>query len=219
MATVAGVTLPAESFVLGPTLSAAPETSVVCEPTVASGGAMEMPLLRVDADDREAFEEALATDPSVETHELLASLDDQWLYRVEWSSEVRPMVRMIASEAATIVSARADGRDWTLRLLYPDRDALAHAHERCQQYGIDFDLDHVQSIEGESADRYGITDDQREALTTACERGYFEIPRQVGLRALASDLDISHRALSERLRRGHDRLIRGTLIAGDGTTL
>lgn len=214
MTTVAGVTVAADSFVLGGTLRAVPDAEFSCEPTVASGGGTDMPLVRVSTDDREALESGFANDDSVEGFDLLTDLDGALLYRIEWDSRFRLLLRLVASEDATIVSAEARRGEWTLRLLYPDRDTLARAHEAALDRGVDLELGHVTTLDGEEAERFGITGQQREALLTACERGYFAIPRQVGLRDLAADLDISHQALSERLRRGHDGLIRKTLVDG-----
>jgi hypothetical protein len=97
-ATVAGVSPLADSFVSGTTLSAASVASVACEPTVASADPVEVPLLRVRAAARGAFEEALSTDDAVAAYDLLAALDEEWLYCVEWSLKVRPTIRMIAGD-------------------------------------------------------------------------------------------------------------------------
>ena len=57
----------------------------------------------------------------------------------------------------------------------------------------------------------GLTDRQLEALRTACEMGYFEIPRRASLDAVATELDIAASALSERLRRAQTQLIQETV--------
>ena len=57
----------------------------------------------------------------------------------------------------------------------------------------------------------GLTDPQREALRTAYELGYFDIPRGAALEDVAADLDISPSAASERLRRAQTRLIEETV--------
>ncbi len=215
MTTVAGVTVPAESFVLGETLRAVPGAEFNCEPTVASASGIDMPLVRASGVESDPLEEGLANDGSVEAFDLLATPDEELLYRVEWAPQFRLVLKFVASEEATIMGARARQGEWTLRMLYPDRDALARAHDACVDHGIDLELGHVHTLEGDSAQRFGITGEQREALEAACEQGYFEIPRRVGLRDLASDLDVSHQALSERLRRGHDGLIKKTLVGND----
>jgi predicted DNA binding protein len=57
----------------------------------------------------------------------------------------------------------------------------------------------------------GLTDDQREALRTAYELGYFDIPRGATLDAVAAELDLAPSSVSERLRRAQTRFIEETL--------
>ncbi|MFC7008889.1 helix-turn-helix domain-containing protein [Halalkalicoccus salilacus] len=46
--------------------------------------------------------------------------------------------------------------------------------------------------------------------------GYYDVPRTVTLTELANKLDISHQALSERLRRAHANLIDRTISSTEG---
>jgi hypothetical protein len=57
----------------------------------------------------------------------------------------------------------------------------------------------------------GLTDNQQEARRTAYELGYFDIPRQASLEAVAAELDISASSVSERLRRAQTRLVEETV--------
>ncbi|WP_096390133.1 helix-turn-helix domain-containing protein [Halopenitus persicus] len=57
----------------------------------------------------------------------------------------------------------------------------------------------------------GLTDRQDEALRTAYERGYFDVPRGASLAEIAAELGISTSATSERLRRAQTELIEGTV--------
>lgn len=56
-----------------------------------------------------------------------------------------------------------------------------------------------------------LTDRQDEALRTAYEVGYFDIPRQTSLEEVAAELDISASSVSERLRRAQTQLIEETV--------
>ncbi|MDS0260452.1 helix-turn-helix domain-containing protein [Haloarcula sp. S1CR25-12] len=56
----------------------------------------------------------------------------------------------------------------------------------------------------------GLTDRQREALRTAYEMGYFDIPRGASLAEVAAELDIAASSVSERLRRAQTQLIEET---------
>ncbi len=53
------------------------------------------------------------------------------------------------------------------------------------------------------------------SLIKAKEMGYYDVPRGISLSELADELGVSHQALSERLRRGHGRLIDRTLSPND----
>jgi len=57
----------------------------------------------------------------------------------------------------------------------------------------------------------GLTDHQQEALRTAYELGYFDIPRRATLKEIAAELDISASSVSERLRRAQTQLIEETV--------
>ncbi len=48
-----------------------------------------------------------------------------------------------------------------------------------------------------------LTEPQREAIAEAYRQGYYDVPREISLEELANELDISHQALSERLRRAN----------------
>lgn len=62
-----------------------------------------------------------------------------------------------------------------------------------------------------------LSDRQREALVTAFELGYFEVPRGATLTDVANELDIAAPSCSERLRRAQRALIAGSLDAPDET--
>lgn len=57
----------------------------------------------------------------------------------------------------------------------------------------------------------GLTDDQREALRTAYELGYFDIPRGATLDEVAAELALAPSSVSERLRRAQTQLIEETM--------
>ena len=55
--------------------------------------------------------------------------------------------------------------------------------------------------------RWNLTPAQSEALETAHEMGYFEVPRQAAAADVAAELGVSKSAFLERLRRGQDALL------------
>jgi hypothetical protein len=58
---------------------------------------------------------------------------------------------------------------------------------------------------------YDLTPAQREALAMAVDRGYFSSPREVSLSELATELSISKQAVSQRIRRANEKVLRGNL--------
>jgi predicted DNA binding protein len=71
----------------------------------------------------------------------------------------------------------------------------------------------VESPDCEAASRAAtvLTDRQQEALLTAHELGYFEVPRSATLSDVAAELDVSPPSCSERLRRAQHALIASAL--------
>lgn len=98
--------------------------------------------------------------------------------------------------------------------MYHERDELSAIHNFCNTHGLSFDVESVREMEGEPGGRYGLTADQFEALTTAAERGLFEVLRGVTIGELAEAFDISHQAVSERIRRATGALVEDTLLIG-----
>jgi predicted DNA binding protein len=58
----------------------------------------------------------------------------------------------------------------------------------------------------------GLTDPQREALITAVENGYFDVPARATLESISEALGITSQAVSERLNRGTKTLVEATLM-------
>lgn len=214
MATVIRAEVPAEEFALSQTFHDAPGVSFECERIIESGEQVVMPLIWAYDVGSADLEEALEADPSVDSASRVASFDDEHLYRMEWVDQVRLVLQMMLNSQATLLNCYGDGTTWTLRVLFPDRESLSHTHEFCDQHGLQFDVRYVREMEGEPAGRFGLTAQQYEALTEACERGYFSVPREVDLQELAEEFGVSHQALSERLRRGHEVLIQEALLVG-----
>ncbi|WP_251341962.1 helix-turn-helix domain-containing protein [Haloplanus halophilus] len=216
MATIVLGTVPAEEFALARTLDACPDLSVETERIVETGKDTVMPLLWARGTPRSTVEEALAADPSVDNVTLLDEFDDELLYRMEWIDHVQLLVQMLANSSATVMDAWGSADRWELRVLYPDRDHFSRTHEFCAEHGLGFDVRSIRDLDGEPAGRYGLTDEQYRALAAATRAGYFDVPRSVDLESLAEEFDISHQALSERLRRGTKALVEDTLFVGEG---
>jgi predicted DNA binding protein len=218
MSTIGELSVAAETFALGETIERVPEATFDIERVVAHDADRVMPFVWASASDREALEDAFAADSSVENVERLSDLDGEWLYRMEWVARVQFVVHALLEEQATVLNAESEQGRWQLRLLFPDRNALSRTYDFCQEHDIDIDIDAIYAMENERHARFGLTEEQAEALDAAFEHGYYEVPRDLSVADLADELGISHQALSERFRRAHGNLVENTLVINDGET-
>ena len=215
MSTISEVSLSADTFALGATLESVPEATFDVERVVAHEAERVLPFVWASAPNREALEDAFEDDNSVANVELLSDLSDEWLYRMEWVSQVQFVIHALLEEQATVLDAHSENGRWTLRLLFPDRESLSRTHEFCAGLDIDLTIETIYEMDDERHGRFGLTDEQSETLLAAFEHGYYEVPRDISVEVLANELDISHQALSERFRRAHANLVENTLVIGD----
>ena len=213
MSTIVQLGIPAEEFALRETLPKVGDVEVQAERVVAHGRESVMPFCWAAGEDLDAFEDALADDPTVENERRLSGLRDGRFYQMEWVDEIDVLVHSITEHGAAILKAHGEGNRWHLRILFSDREAFSQTHEYCRDRGLNVDIEQVHELSGSGdVSQYGLSEQQYDALTTALERGYYEVPRDASARDLADVLGISHQAISERLRRGHENLVANALV-------
>jgi predicted DNA binding protein len=218
MATIIEAMIPTEEFALAETLQTCGEATVECEQIVEHPDNTVMPLVWVRTTSPDAFEAALAQDPTVETYTQLAETPTECLYEMHWGANIQLVLQCFTMEGAVILDTIGNDRGWHLRVLFPDRDDVRATSDFCETHNLTLTMHRIRQLDDDTARqgsaRFGLTPDQHEALTCAYKQGYFRVPRDIDLDDLADGLDISHQALSERLRRGHETLIGKTLESG-----
>lgn len=203
MSTIAEFRLPAAETTLGTALEHAPEATFELESSVSK----TRPSLWVSGVDRDAAEAAFETDPTVEGHELLVETDSRLLFDVSFVDDaVRLRDELLADGGSLLEMWGTDGW-WQVRVRFRNRDALCDAYDRLEAAGIAVDLRRVTDVTGVTDTETRLTPEQHEALEAALEHGYFEIPRAISMEELATELGISHQALSERFRRAYETLV------------
>jgi predicted DNA binding protein len=218
MPTIIEATIPVEEFALAETLQRCADATVECEQIVEHPDNTVIPLVWVRNTSADAFEAALNQDATVATATQLAGTDTELLYEMDWSANIQLVLRILTTEGAVILDAVGSAAGWHLRVLFPDRDDVRETHDFCEAHNLTVTIRNIRHLDDEDprqeSVRAGLTVDQHEALTTAYNRGYFEVPRAAELEDVADDIGVSHQALSERLRRGHETLIGETLLVG-----
>ncbi|ELY98301.1 bacterio-opsin activator HTH domain-containing protein [Natrialba chahannaoensis JCM 10990] len=168
-------------------------------------------------DDFAAFEDALESDQTIENYTTLESVGDRNLYGVTLTDEAATKLTYpLAAEYNVALIDITVSDETVVSARVPSRDVLLEYRERCLEKGVGFQVRRMYHEHEAETKQYGLTEHQREALQTALDRGYFDVPRAATLSEVSDELGISDQALSARLRRGQANLLWHT-IADDPT--
>lgn len=213
MSVIVEFSIAGEDFQLGRVLSGPPEMHLELERIVPTG-TMIMPFVWATGENLTAFEEKVRSDPDVEELSVLDTVEDSGLYRIVWKSEPMDLVEGIARADAVVLQAHGNGQ-WVFRLRFPDHDKLSLFHNYVIEQSIPIHIERTYTLTEKIEDgyRFDLSPEQREALVLALQRGYFETPSEVSLEELAEELDITRQALSNRIRRGNEKVLRKTLLS------
>ncbi|MFB6073050.1 MAG: helix-turn-helix domain-containing protein [Halobacterium sp.] len=184
------------------------------EQAVASDPDRPVLFLWATGGDLEVFEASVGDDDTVAEWEVIEDAGDRRLYRVHVSEDTElPLYPMDERLEASRLDVTSGEHGVHARLRFPDRESLAEYQPRVERKGVDVTL---QRVYGESdsefpGGEYGLSEKQREALRTAVDAGYYQVPRAATLEDVADELGVSTQAASERLRRGVDAFVRTAL--------
>lgn len=164
--------------------------------------------------DHDAFEAALDEDPSVVRARELTDTEERSLYSatmagdpgefalrtfLEWDVRVLDTVHTVER---SVVTVRCPSREAFAAV----REAVVARYDQFHTRGL-----YHETPPDDGDEEFGVTDPQREALLAALEAGYYEVPRDTTLAAVAERLGVSDQAVSSRLRRGTGTLLCETL--------
>jgi predicted DNA binding protein len=211
MSVIAEFSIEADQFLLGRIIADFPDIAVEIERVVPTGNRI-MPYIWGYGEDLDEFVTAMQEHPNVKSITAVDQVDNQALYKIEWEDPTEQLIAGIAETTATILKAHSDDM-WTFEIRFEDHEGLAAFNEYCVSHSIEFRLERVSALTDSEyfQESYALTEPQYEALSLAVERGYFEIPREVTYKELADELDISEQAVSERVRRATNKVLRSTM--------
>lgn len=213
MSVILEFTIDGEGFELGEALSGTPNVHIELERIVPMGN-MAMPFIWVTGDNHGHFEAQVKDHPAVLSIVPLDTVDASILYRVEWKAEPTDLIEGIAASEAVVLEASGDG-EWTFRLRFQNHEKLSNFHNFIldQKLSIHIVRTYTLSETTERAHRFDLTQQQREALVLAAQQGYFTTPRETSLDVLAEKLGISEQAVSNRIRRGTEKILHQVLLS------
>ncbi len=204
--------IPAEDFVLEQALRADADLTVRLERVVPLEKG-SVPYFRIQNDDLDSIEAALreATDP--ERFEVVDSVGDEALVRVEWQHDTDGFFEALRHTNGSLLEAVGSGDSWEVQIRFDDHDDLTRFYRHCVDHGISMTLRrmHNPGIPDHRGFEFSLTETQEKTLLEAFDVGYFDIPRQTTLVELADRLGVSDTAASQRLRRGIATLLLATL--------
>ncbi|MFD1586324.1 helix-turn-helix domain-containing protein [Halorientalis brevis] len=172
--------------------------------------------VRATGESFRALEREFETTPFVDEYARLTRDGDTRQYQVLPTASMAdqlddrvddfPRLQALATNRSVVeqISVQPDG--WVQQRWFADRDAFLD-YSAFWRENASFSLFRLTESDANGNPPTGLTDRQREALLTAYEMGYFDIPRTTSLDAVADEIGISAPALSERLRRAHAHLI------------
>lgn len=172
-----------------------------------------IPFVWATGEDFERFERHLR-DSEVVTHaEALTRVGNSVLYHVKWATEHETFLNGLGEARGTIMEAHGDST-WSFAVRFRNHADLTRFHQFYQDGEFPVHIERVYTLDEEPRTDYGfgLTPDQREALTLAVERGYFAVPRETKLDDVADELGITRQAASERVRRATETVLRKALV-------
>ncbi|WP_135826902.1 helix-turn-helix domain-containing protein [Halorussus ruber] len=212
MSIIAEFTTPAEDFALGDALADHPDVRIELEKVVPTRMQI-LPFFWAWGEDLDEFDETVREQPIVASLRVVDTVDDQRLYRVEWTDVITDLGRIIRNADATVLEASGQRDAWRFELRFPSHEEVRGFQADCNEHDISLELQRLHSLTELDADgKYDLTTEQRDTLLTALEHGYFEEPRGITLEELADQQGLSPTAVSGRMRRAEAKLIARTLV-------
>lgn len=212
MSITAKVHIEHELLALVPTLQRLGEVNIrVITQGNTNPGSTAFPFF-IEYDDRETLEETLEEDPTVDTFQLVDWMGQNGIYYIEHADEAKLISSIVTDVNGFLIHTETEGNGWLVQLLLPGREALNEIWEYANANDIAMDIIEIYGNSDANGEiSYGLTDEQRIALLTVYENGYFSEPREISLSEAADEIGLSSTAMSGRLRRGMRNLISTTL--------
>jgi hypothetical protein len=211
--TIIDIRVPADAFSLGRILDAYPDIEIELQRLVPTREDI-IPLFWVETENEEEVEETLRADPLVKELAQLTRTPERVLYSVNWNPDVDALVGLLVTPNVDVLTAEGTAESWEFRLQFRDKANLAQFRNGCQEQNIDLEL--VELFNPLMPPEKGpLTPAQKDALATAFENGYWDVPCEITQQELAALIGISESTLSQRLRQGV-KIAVGELLFGSG---
>lgn len=208
MSVIATFIVDSDSFPLGNSIENQPTAKIEIERIVPMREGTFPFIFVWDHTDFEQFEDTMRSLPEIELIRRLETFEDGRLYKIAWKSDTSPLLPEIKANDGVLLSASGNTSAWTFELRFSKHaDVSEFFREVKEGSSVELRLKSlIQEVKFESTeDQSLLTAKQEEALRTAFESGYYDVPRGAHLDDVAAALEISPSATSSLLRRGCSR--------------
>ena len=198
--TITDIRVRADVFPLGRILQQYPEVEIELERIIPTQEGI-IPLFWVESDREQAVEETLREDVLVTEIVELTRTPERILYSVTWSPDINALVGAIVDHDVDVLTGEGTANFWEFRLQFQNRHQLTQFRRECQEADVPLELLRVYNpiMPPEEGP---LTAEQKDALSTAFENGYWSVPREISQSDLAELVGVSDNSMSQRLRRG-----------------
>lgn len=207
METVVDATIPTDEFVLEETIERVRDVEFESVRCAIHSPESAIPLLWAATSEPDELETALRTDPSTERVQCLSREEGRSLYSIDWTARAAGLIDGFAETGGSVLDVRGTSDRWTFQILFPDRATASETFQEWCDDNIDPSLSRISNLSCRADDKEGLSATQHSTIAQAFETDYYDVPRGTTLEELATEFEVSHQALSERLRRGHSHLV------------
>lgn len=212
MAIEASFTATDDEFPLAEVFEKFPSSQVELDRVVPTNHAI-IPYFWLHLDDDSEISMEGINHPGLNELKVVDKVEDEALIRIEWDLDYESILKAILETDVSLISAIGKEDKWTFDVRGEDQQDVSGFQSYCHENDIPIELVQLHALSPmHSGNEYDLTEAQREALTLAYARGYFDSPRDASQDEVADELGITRQSFSSRLRRGLRRLISSTII-------
>lgn len=151
--------------------------------------------------------------PGINDIKIVDNVNGEAFVRIDWDFNYESVLTAIIGTGAELVTAIGKEGKWIFEIRGETQQDVSDFQSYCTDHDIPVELVELHALSPlQSGNEYDLTEAQREALSLAYARGYFDSPRKADQGELADELGITRQAFASRLQRGTRRLLASTLI-------
>lgn len=90
--------------------------------------------------ERPAIENALAVDPTIESHELVAAKDGRCRYEIEFMDGFEELFALVDDLSGTVLSAVGTEGVWMVRFGFSQREDVRDIYDQLMEYDLDIEV-------------------------------------------------------------------------------